>query len=215
MKLKGWNKIEDLKSRFVNSYVKWIKNRYPSSSDSILELIAHSYIDYFEYIGSIDNVETLEKEIKLVEEGINLTFSTREEVLLNVMLSGENGSADDHYVDKSLIMLNAYRLNKKSLGFKNYSFQEKLEPKGLLPYNLDIENYIYKLNAGDLIDLAFNSAPKAKITENGISLLKQKRITYYIKRNEYKEFIIPQIEFESFCEKPLIEREFQLEAYLL
>ncbi len=213
--MKGWNKIEELKNKFLKSYIKWIKDRYPSSTESVLELIAKSYIDYYEYIGNIDNLETLEKEIKIAKEKTDWTFSTREEVLLNIMLSGEYGSEDHNFVDKSLIMLNAHRLNKRSLGFKNFTFQRKLDSKGLLPYNRDIENYLYKLNSGNLLDLEFNSAPKAKIREEGITILKQKRITYYIKKREYKDIIIPQFKFEEYCEKSLIEREYHLERYLL
>lgn len=206
-----------MKSKFRENYIKWVKKDYPHGSDIKLRIIADSYLEYFEFLSYIKDPELLKTQIEIAKQEINWHFTTKEEILLDIMISGENGSINKsyRYVDKSLIFLNAFLLNKNSLGFKTFIFEEKLESKGLLPYNRKIENYLYKLNEINLIDLKFKSTPKAKIAEKGIKLLQQKDITFFIKKGIYKEVIIPQNEFDEFYNKSLLDKELLLAKYLL
>lgn len=201
-------------SNFIDNYKNWIKKEYTNMEDSKINNIAEGYLDFLNLVSDVEDPDELEKLMEQIRTEPSWKFSIRDETLLDIMLSGENGDVYEE-IDKSLIFFNAYRIQKNSIGFRDMIFYLKLDPIGsILPYSREIENLIYILHQNNLIILTVNSAPKIKIANDGVNLL-QRNITYYFKRRLFQENIIQKREFEELFNKSIFERETLLESYLL
>ena len=201
-------------SNFIDNYKNWIKKEYTNMEDSKINHIAEGYLDFLNFLLDVEDPDELEKFMEQIRTEPSWKFSIRDETLLDIMLSGENGGVYEE-IDKSLIYFNAYRIQKNSIGFRGMNFYLKLDPIGsILPYSREIENLIYILHQNNLIILNVNSAPKIKIANDGVNLL-QRNITYYFKRRLFQENIVQKREFEELFNKSIFERETLLESYLL